>query len=175
MSPTKKTLLAAAAILAPALLASARVAAGDAASGETAPPLFDAEPFSDERTPLPTTAEWAAAPSVRLDARAPDEACSARRLREWLKVRCRAEELGAMRMLGGARDGVQMRLVGTRSEFGEVVGATEIVVPVRRGDARVIEIMRIELGYKGMNSVEPWRVLSEVWPEEDERPTVVLQ
>lgn len=178
MRAARKTLIAAAVLAVPMLLGAVRAAAEDSAAGEgkaEEPPPFDAQPFSEERTPLPTRAEWASAPRVTLDPRTKEPGCSAWRVREWVRLRCDQGGYGAVRMLAGERDGLQMRLGGPTSEFDEAAGDLEVVLPVRRGDARVIELMSLEFGYKGSMSVEPWRVLSEVWPAEDERPTIVLQ
>jgi hypothetical protein len=174
VSPTRKYLVTAAAALAvPVLLASVRVAKGDTAPER--PPPFDAQPFLDEKTPAPKSAEWESAPTVTLDPSMKEYLCEARRIREWVRLSCRNGSFGAIRLLGGERDGMQTRLGDAQTEFEEFAGTAELVIPVRRGDARVIELMSIEFGYKGSMSVAPWMVVSEMWPAEDERPTFVLR
>lgn len=174
MSPTRKSLSAAAATLAvPVLLVSVRVAAGDAAPER--PPPFDAQPFPEEKSPAPAKAEWDAAPRVTLDPSAAAPSCEARRVREWVRLRCSGGSFGAIRILGGKRDGMQTRLADPPSDFEEVATAAELVIPVRRGDARVIELMELEFGYKGSRSLSPWMVVSEQWPADDDEPTFVLR
>ena len=177
MKSPRRTLAALALALAvPALLVSFRVAADDSAPPAIpAPPPFDAQPFPDEKTPPPQKAEWAAAPRVTLDPSLPQSGCLAWRVREWVKLRCTSDGFGAIRLLGGKRDGLQTTLLATRNEFEEVAGEAELVIPVRRGDARVIEIMTLDFGYKGSMSVSPWRVISEHWPAEDDRPSFSMR
>lgn len=157
-------------------LFSARVAA-DSAPADSAPaekkvpPPFDAEPFSAETSPAPTKAEWANAPLVTLSANM-SSVCAARRLREWIHLRCDHGNIGVIRLLGGKRDGLQTRLVQTHNQWDEPLLNADLVIPVRRGDSRVIEVMAIEFGYKGSMSVTPWLTLSEHWPDEDEKPTI---
>ena len=138
------------------------------------PPLFHTPPFADEKTPAPKKAEWDAAPRVTADPRAPERPCEARRLREWVRIRCTSGSFGAIRILGGKRDGLQTSLLDYQDDFVPVAGTAELVIPVRRGDARVIEVMSIDFGYKGSTSVAPWMVVSEHWPEEDESPTISM-
>jgi hypothetical protein len=174
VSHTRRSLFAAAAALAvPLLLVSVRVAADDTA--KEAPPAFDAQPFLEEKSPAPTRAEWASAPLVTLDPSGPPRSCEARRLREWVRLRCKDGSFGAIRILAGPRDGMQTTLADPQVDFGEIATTAELVIPVRRGDARVIEVMEIEFGYKGSMNVSPWLVVSEQWPPEDERPTFVLR
>ena len=177
MSPTRRTLAAAAAAFTiPALLVSFRVAAEDGPPEANRPPPFDAEPFPEEKSPPPKKAEWQAAPRVTLDPKMLGERpCEARRVREWVRLRCDSADFGAIRLLGGKRDGMQTVLDKPSPDFEGVAGAAELVIPIRRGDARVVEVMTIELGYKGSSSVSPWMVLSESWPPEDERPTIAIQ
>lgn len=177
MKSTRRTLVALTLALAvPALLVSFRVAADDSAPPAIqAPPPFDARPFPDEKTPPPQKAEWGAAPRVTLDPSLQRGGCVAWRLREWVKLRCSSDGFGAIRLLGGKRDGLQTTLVATRNDFEEVAGEAELVIPVRRGDARVIELMTLDFGYRGSMSVSPWMVVSEHWPPEDDRPTFSMR
>lgn len=175
MRATRMPLVAAAVLAVPAFLAAVQSAAGAGEDKDASPPPFDAQPFPEEKTALPTKAEWRSAQEVTLDPRAKEPSCSAFRVREWVKLQCKAESFGALRMLAGERDGLQMRLEDEGNELGPGPSRAEMVIPVRRGDARVIELMTFEFGYKGSTSVEPWRVLSEIWPAEDDRPTIVLQ
>lgn len=158
----------------------------DAADGDAAPPLpsYRVEPFAEARSAEPRAKEWASAPKVALDrSRAglfattsrPDT-CEARRLREWVRIRCTITT-GAISLLGGDSQGLAMRLDDfKREEFlPSFPEGGEVVFPVRRGDRRAIEWLEIASGYKGMTSVTPSFVLSEQWPPGDEAPTIVAQ
>jgi hypothetical protein len=164
-----RPLIAAFAVLAvPLALVSLRVAASEE------PPRFDAQPFPEEKSPLPEKAEWAAAADVALDPARPLGQCAARRVREWVRLSCSGEMFGAVRMLGGKRDGLQMRLSGSSDDFNGFPDKMELTIPVRRGDARVLEVMSIDVGYHGTTSVSPWMVISEQWPAEDDAPTLSI-
>jgi len=204
VSPQRKSLFAATLLLATAVLmvplrvaaddagasaSDAGVAADDAATatqdagaaedgGEAAaPPRWDEAAFSDEVTPRPKPEDWGKAPVVSLGPstsalRAAQ--CKARRLREWLRIRCEGRSVGVVRMLGGRRDGMETRLGSSSSEFDDFPQSVELVLALRRGDLRVLEVLEIALGYKGSSSIEPWFVFSEHWPAEDDAPSISL-
>jgi hypothetical protein len=197
-------LLAATSALAAPLLFTATTSAGDpdprtdggagsetldgGAEADAAPPplpSYQVEPFSEERSAEPRATEWASAPQVAIDRSNPGlfaettgpsfSHCEVRRVREWLRIHC-AINTGAVSLLGGNRDGLAIRLDPTRhEEWTTFPEGAEIVLPVRRGDRRVIEWLGIEFGYKGMNSVEPAFVLSEQWASGDDRPIIVAR
>jgi hypothetical protein len=62
-----------------------------------------------------------------------------------------------------------------KDEFMQVPLAGEMVFPVRRGDRRLFEWVRVEFGYRGMMSTGPMLVLSEVWLPEDDTPVLIAQ
>jgi hypothetical protein len=159
---------------------------GDTDADAGPPPLrsYSADPLSAERSAEPKAKEWEAAPKVALDrpshllaaTEGPSStSCEARRLREWIRIRC-TMTTGAISLLGGEHQGLAMHLDPVKKDdFSEFPDGADIVFPVRRGDRRVIEWLMISFGYKGMQSMEPFLVLSEQWPEGDERPTIVVQ
>ena len=145
---------------------------------EKAPPVYPSYaqvPFSDERTPKPKDKEWATAEQVALDGRtgmAFPTPCEARRLHEWIRIRC-TTPTGSIALLGGNHEGLSLHLEPLKEEFDSFADAGEIVFPVRRGDRRVIEWLTVEFGYKGANSLTPFFVLSESWLPGEERPTIL--
>lgn len=160
-------------------------AEADADAGPLPLPAYDVAPFAEERSAAPKAKEWAAAPRVALDRARPGlfadttsptgSLCEARRLREWVRLRCNITT-GAISLLGGNVDGLALRLDPVNVEdFQAFPNGGEVVFPVRRGDRRVVEWLEIAFGYKGMTSVEPRFVLSEQWPAGDERPMIVAE
>lgn len=156
--------------------------AGDAGVVDAGPPLpsFADEPFPEKSTPFPKPAEWASATAVAIDRPRPvtlfathaesKSPCSARRVREWVRVHCSTMTGGAL-LLGGNRDGLSIR-------FDKAGGGTEVIIPVRRGDRRVIEMLDTEtLSFKAFTSERAkfGFVISEQWPAGDERPTIVAE
>lgn len=164
----------AAASAAALLLLSLRAGAESEVPEPAKPPPFDKAPFSDERTAVPSPAEWQAAAPVTLDpmGHAP-AACSAKRVREWVQLMCAAGSIGGVRMLGGKKDGLQVRFHKVDPDFG-LAEKVELAFPVRRGDQRVIEVIIVELGYRSASSVSPFFVLSELWPEGEESPEIAI-
>lgn len=139
---------------------------------EKAPPVYPSYaqvPFSDERTPKPKDKEWTTAERVAIDGQI---SCEARRLREWIRIRCETAT-GSIALLGGNHEGLSIYLEPLKEEFDSFADAGEIVFPVRRGDRRVIEWLTVEFGYKGANSLTPFFVLSESWLPGEERPTIL--
>lgn len=154
--------------------------AGDAGPVDAGPPLpsFAEEPFPEKSTPFPKSDEWASAapvaidrahPAARFAAHAADKSpCTARRIREWVRIHCTTMNGGAL-LLGGNRDGLSIR-------FDKANGGTEVIIPVRRGDRRVIEMLDSETLTFKVFSAERAKfgfVISEQWPAGDERPTIV--
>jgi hypothetical protein len=153
--------------------------ATDAGAVDAGPPApsWSAEPFPDKRSPLPKKDAWAAAPLVTLDRTAPDALfssrerdsvpCEARRLQEWIRIRCPWWRDGGIMLIGGNADGFS------------VVGDGTAFFPVRRGDRRVIEVYDADTRVNA-HTTEPIArkplggiVVSEQWLAGDERPTLV--
>jgi hypothetical protein len=156
-------------------------------------PAFEATPLPDDVSARPTPDEWKAAPLVRLSRVASTvTGCGARRVREWIKLRCDTKTAG-MRLVAGSADGVALYVAeATISEadfkkggsevvqpYFESVGRFgEIVMPVRKGDRRAFEWVRLDVieSYDGPPSVgattQLW--IEEQWPDGGEPEIAVL-
>ena len=141
---------------------------------EPPPPLFNKEPFPEERSRLPTNAEWASAGAVTLDPRHAAVSCKSQRVREWLRIHCKGPFFGAVRVLGGKKEGMQVRFTNVDAEFSGMPEGVDVVLPIRRGDQREIELMEMEIGYHGSQSLLTWAVISELWPEGDDSPAIAF-
>jgi hypothetical protein len=147
-----------------------------ARSGSAAPPVqanateqtsFEADPPGPEKSPVPTAKEWVDAASVKLTRRSPAASgCSARRVREWLRVRCPVKTF-AISLLGGSNEGLAF-WIGPEAEgwFGEVQ------FPLRRGDTRVVQLWGTKTGPAGVGELVPSLVLQEQWVEGEAAPMV---
>jgi hypothetical protein len=155
--------------------------AGDAGVVDAGPPLpsFADEPFPEKSTSFPKPEEWATAAPVAIDrarpvslfaAHAGDASpCTARRIREWVRVHCVTMNGGAV-LLGGKSGGLSIRF--------DKAGGTEVIIPVRRGDRRAIEVLDSEtLTFKALSAerAKYGFTISEQWPPGDERPTIVAE
>ena len=161
-------------------------AGADVAAPPPPLPSYRAEPFPEEHSPEPKAREWATAPRVAIDrtrgylvldvdTEQRSVPCEARRVREWMRIRC-SINTGAISLLGGTGEGLAMRLDRTKKEdFVTFPEGGEIVFPVRRGDRREIEWLEVAFGYKGMSSVEPSFMLSEQWIPGDPHPRIVAE
>ncbi|MFT3770684.1 MAG: hypothetical protein QM820_35110 [Minicystis sp.] len=134
----------------------------DAAEAEAGPKyaLFSEEPFPDKRSPLPKASEWESAPQVAIDRGCRE--CDVRRVREWVRITGPWD--GGIVLIGGNADGL-------------VIRQKEIIMPVRRGDRREIELLlSTQVFFKGFdNGHLPTfaGVLSESWPAGEDRPRIV--
>ncbi len=156
----------------------------DADAGPSPLPSYRLEPFSEDRSPEPKANEWSSAPRVSIDRSswtvattdAPTSGrCDARRVREWVRIRCNLI-ISAITLLGGDREGLAMRLDPTpQQEWTTFPEGAEVVFPVRRGDRRVIEWLGVAFGYHGMSALEPAFVLSEQWAPGDPGPLLVVE
>jgi len=121
-------------------------------------PAFDAEPWPETASPEPARGDWAAAPTVRLSRSADD--CTARRIREWVRVTCKRGN--HLLLEGGTRAGL------TISANPELDVTPTVTFPVRRGDRRVIQL---SAWWKWQT---PLAVLSEQWLAGDARPLIAF-
>jgi hypothetical protein len=151
----------------PAKAAPSSSAAPPAQSNAPEPASFEADPPGPEKSAVPTAKEWVDAASVGLTRRSPAASgCSARRVREWLRVRCPVKTF-AISLLGGSNEGLAF-WIGPEAEgqFGEVQ------FPLRRGDRRVIQLWGTKTGPAGVGEVVPSLVLQEQWVEGEAAPMV---
>ena len=132
-------------------------------------PSATLEPPSDERSPVPTAAEWAAATELHASRTSPRaKACRLTRVREWLRVRC-AVDTFAISLLGGSNEGLSF-WIGPPSEgrFGEVQ------MPLRRGDRRVVQLWGTKTDPAGVVEIVPSIVVQEAWVEGEPGPIVTV-
>ena len=156
---------------------------GDPAPSASAPssaPAAAAAPSASwadaAETDRPDEAAWASAPALRLARE--HRMCSAKRLREWVRVRCRrdpsAEEpyLG-VRVVGGSHEDVR---VSDPAEGKKGQRDIAVVFPARKGDRRVIELVGTKpMMWKSWTVYEKLElVISESWLPSETGPTITV-
>ena len=141
-----------------------------AAPGTLAASLADHPPPA-ARTKTPTQDEWRAADGLNVDG---ESRCTAYRVREWLRLRCDIERTQQIALLGGARDGTHFGI--RRASKDDWWGATkdDVVMPIRRGDHRVIGVTTAEMGRYSAGGPVTETLISEQWLD-GEAPIVVVQ
>lgn len=127
-------------------------------------PLFSDEPPGPQKTRRPSPSEWKTAPLVRFT-RMSDPRCRAKRVREWIEIRCDLWGDKGFSLIAGHREGIDYRI-----DDGSGEPSITIEFPVRRGDARVIQIVA-QAGKYGMS---PEVLISERWAEDEPAPTISL-
>jgi len=107
------------------------------AAPPASPPVVHGSDIPAVASPAPTTVEWRAGKRV-LPTRGGGGDCEFVLVREWLRVHCR-RELGAG-VVAGDTKGVSVRVVGRlfgpTGDPGDL--AATVVLPIKRGQARVI-------------------------------------
>ena len=95
--------------------------------------------------------------------------CEARRVREWMRVRCLlkipVQNLAHVTLITGSREGVEL------SAEREVA---EIIVPVRRGDRRILEVDRLVEAWKSWVLYDGTVIVSEAWLPGAPAPEIVI-
>lgn len=129
------------------------------------PPPLAADPPSDEKTARPERSEWKNAPEVGL-ARASDSRCTARRIREWITVKCAIPGVTGFSLIAGTREGLDFRM--NTAEGADTSITFEF--PVRRGDRRVFQVNALA----GKYGSSPEVILSERWSEGDAGPLLTV-
>ncbi len=157
---------------APSVVAVARAAPDTPDAGAPPRPRFDAEPFSEVKTPSPTSAEWKPVDPVAVTSKLP-EGCNAYRLREWVRIRCSKLATSTLALLGGTREGVSLFLDPGPNGSPAPPGG-EVLFPVRRGDRRVVEWSTFGEAYEGFGFPEVAFLISESWPPGDPGPTLIV-
>jgi hypothetical protein len=148
------------------------------AAVQVAPPSAAPSPsarsleFPSSRSAAPDAAEWSATPAFELSRRIGAQAklCEARKLREWVRLRCGALRVSAITELGGSAEGVRLRL-DPKSADGLPAGG-ELVFPMRPGERRVFSFWTLGEGYDGPLTVIPALVAQSDWS--GEHPFLVL-
>jgi hypothetical protein len=159
--------------VAPAISApSATPSAAPRRSLERAPP-------GEERTPMPKGKEWEASEVVEVGGPLPD-GCEARLLREWLRLRCVGDSPQSASLLSGAGEGIAFWLQPMRQGLmpdgkpGTLPGVTELVLALRRGDRRIVQLATASEGYDGVGGHWIRFTLSEQWLDDQSGPWVVV-
>ena len=142
-------------------------ASSSAAPLETLPVLFGKE-LPETASPAPTDAEWANARTVRPHRGAPGT-CSYRSVREWLEIRCMG--LAGVGLVAGDPQGVVVRVTGRMEDPAETRIA-RAVVPIRRGEAKVLGFLETREEYSGSSFGEAG-TLSVVWRAARPDPVLV--
>jgi hypothetical protein len=164
----------------PASTATAAAAdpSGKAKAGPPPLPRFDAEPFSEEKSPRPKPEEWKPVLPVALtDAGPLPFECNAYRLREWVKIRCSKLATSSVALLGGQREDVFVFAdpppKSEESSGPQFSRGGEILFAVRRGDARVFEWSTFGDSYDGVGFPTLAFMVSESWAPGEAAPTII--
>ena len=172
--------VATAVALASAFIA-ARSSAGPAASSSAAhAPAAPPDPvplarlaLPSEKSPLPKLDEWVSAPVVELTENAEKSRCHARVVREWLKIHCDGG-WGLIRQLAGSPSDLAF-WIAPRKENSSMGDGAEIIVALRKGDRRLMQLFGLREAYEGPAWPSVAGFVEERWDEGDEHPTVVLR
>jgi hypothetical protein len=146
--------------------------AASAADAGAPLPRFDVAPWTEEKTPLPTPADWKPTTPVALTDPLPFN-CNAYRVREWVKIRCSHLSTSTLALLGGSREGVALFIDPPPQEQQTPPGG-EVVFAVRRGDRRVFEWSTFGDSYEGPGSPEVAFLISEAWVTGDAGPSIII-
>ncbi len=105
-----------------------------------------------DKSPPPKVAEWQQAPEVALVRPLPT-GCKAHLVREWLRVRCPRRLRGVVQ-ISGARAGTSLYARDHSFSNGAFKpDVTEVLLPIRRGERRVLEVVGGPFGLVGAMSV----------------------
>jgi hypothetical protein len=162
---------------APGADADAGADAGEAA--EPAPPSLYLDPPPDAKSKPPTVKEWAAEKDIEL-ARG-IRSCTARKVREWMRIRCSVLGTHSIDLVAGKSADVFFSIVTGVDCFDDPYEGqrcseqVEAVFPIRRGDRRVIQISTRRGGYGPLEmELLGEVVISETWIEGDPGPVVIV-
>ena len=142
------------------------------------PPIHVAGWPAGEPSERPKPAEWDQAPEVALSRLHRD--CRSARVREWLRVTCTfpaSSDVMSVRVLGGSDEGVEISDAPKRkAENGAELEGVHVVLPVRPGDRRVLQLAQPE--FTGFRSYTPeeslWIAISALWLKGAPGPTIVV-
>lgn len=129
-------------------------------------PSFE-DDLPDGKSPPPTSGEWAHATEFE-PLRAPFE-CRALRVREWVRIKCDLSrgDFVSSSLIAGSREGVTFG----HNEFGQ---GYDVVFPVRKGDLRVFQILKIGAWTKYSVEYDMAFAISEAWPAGDRAPVITV-
>lgn len=161
----------------PSAAPSADPSASAAAAEEAAPALSIADWIPpEERSPAPKADEWEKATPLALVR--PHRKCKASAVREWLRLSCldTLDTFRGVRPLGGSEVDVSLTNFKTKNAEKNTVNGVHIILPVRRGDRRVLAMNDWESGgWKSFVIVEDTDfILSELWLPNDRGPVITV-
>lgn len=131
-------------------------------------------PPDDTKTDRPSEADWETAAALALTR--PHRTCTAKHLREWVRVECprektREEPWLGVRVVGGDHVDVRVANPKTGEKYSRPIA---VVFPARRGDRRVLELAGTDdIPFKSFTVYESLEVtVSELWLEGEPAPTI---
>jgi len=169
------TLLGAGLALGAAAPSASAPPSGSASSSSSLPTIAGANIPTEPSSP-PKAAEWKAALQVRVS-RGDQGRCSASLLREWLRLRCPGWIGGGL--VAGDPKGVTISAFSdtSQSESSDTSGGlnavTSLVLPLRRGQAKVVSFLQFAEEYNSLAAAEAG-VLSVVWRAGRADPVLVM-
>ena len=136
-------------------------ASGSATAGDAAPALVRGPDVPDQRSPLPKLEEWAAGLPVQPNGGALP--CTYERLREYLQITCKGAA-GAGLFAGSPKDTTVFASGDEDGPDGNwIQPVTVIVVPMRRGEARLFNLIAIGGGGYGAVTASTAGWISVSW------------
>jgi hypothetical protein len=146
--------------------------AASAADAGAPLPRFDEAAWPDEKSPLPTPADWKPTTPVALTDPLPFH-CNAYRVREWVKIRCSHLDTSTLALLAGNREGAVL-FIDPPPDTQRTPPGGEVVFAVRRGDRRMFEWSTFGDSYEGPGSPEVAFLISEAWVTGDAGPSIII-
>jgi hypothetical protein len=150
--------------------------APSAAPPEPPPPSIGDWIPTEETSAKPNPEEWEKAAPLSL--LRPHARCTASAVREWIRIACRdtTDDFKGVRVVGGSSKDVHISDYKVTVEKNESINGVNVMFPVRKGDRRLMTIVRWESGgWKSFYIREDTTItISELWLSGDRAPTIVL-
>jgi len=137
-----------------------------------------------EKSAMPKRGEWSEARPVAFER--PSARCTAHVVREWLRIQCGKLIAEGITLLSGDRKDVyfwiseqkfsekdQLATAWWEGSLDSSKWSAEIVLPLRRGDRRVMQITFNEAG-SGYGGESHALIVSELWLEGESAPIVTI-
>jgi hypothetical protein len=154
---------------------SASPATSAAPPAPPAPSISDWSP-PEEVSAKPKPEEWDKAAPLSL--LRPHARCTASAVREWVRVACRdtGDDFKGVRVVGGSSKDVHISDYKVAVEKKKSMSGVNVMFPVRRGDRRLMTIVRWESGgWKSFYIREDTSItISELWLAGDHAPAIVV-
>jgi hypothetical protein len=158
----------------------APAASGAASAAAAAPVPLRGADIPAETSDVPRPPEWDTARVVQATQDA-KKVCTLKALREWLRVEC-LHRLGAALVAGDPADvkiwawgrpGAELPWANTKT-LNELPRAI-VTTRLRRGDARIFELYKLDWTYEGYTWAEPAERIAITWREGKDDPVVIVQ